>query len=153
MNDVPITLSTSPVVNALVGGVFIGLAASLLLLGNGRIFGISSIVAGAILPESGHQQGDISDRAWRIAIVAGLVCAGLLLLLFIPSTLHVIAEQSFAQYTVAGLLVGFGTQMGGGCTSGHGVCGISRFSLRSVLATITFILAGMLTVALVRQIG
>ena len=141
MIDVPWILSPSPVINALIGGVFIGLAASLLLLCNGRVFGVSGIVAGAVLPDSANQRAEVGDRAWRVASIAGLICAGLLLMIFAPSTLHVIAEHSFARYAIAGLLVGFGTQLGNGCTSGHGVCGISRFSVRSILATVTFILA------------
>lgn len=143
-------VSQTSIIHALIGGILIGLAASLLLLANGRIFGISGILASAVLPT---ESADSDGRAWRIAVIAGLLIAGILLSYLIPSTMMVITTHPLAWYAVAGLLVGYGTQLGGGCTSGHGICGISRFSPRSILATVIFILAGMITVALIRHVG
>ena len=130
----------------LMGGVLIGFSASLLLLLKGRIFGVSGILAGVLVPKAG-------DTAWRVAALGGLVCAGVILLVARPEAMAVSSDGSFWRYVAAGLLVGFGTQLGSGCTSGHGVCGISRLSPRSIVATITFIGTGMLMVALLRAIG
>ena len=130
----------------LMGGVLIGFSASLLLLLKGRIFGVSGILAGVLVPKAG-------DTAWRVAALSGLVCAGVILLVARPEAIAVSSDGSFWRYVAAGLLVGFGTQLGSGCTSGHGVCGISRLSPRSIVATITFIGTGMLMVALLRAIG
>lgn len=130
----------------LAGGVLIGVSTSLLLLLKGRIFGVSGIVGGVLLPKPG-------DTAWRVAALAGLMSAGFLFLVFWPSALNVKAEGNAWRFIAAGLLVGFGTQLGSGCTSGHGVCGISRLSPRSIVATLSFILGGMLTVALVKAFG
>ena len=128
------------------GGAMIGLSASLLLLMNGRIFGVSGILGGALLPSKG-------DSAWRFAAIAGFLAAGFLLLVIYPKALAIKAEGTVWRYVVAGLLVGFGTQLGSGCTSGHGVCGISRLSSRSIAATLTFMTAGAATVALMRLFG
>lgn len=130
----------------LFGGVLIGVSASLLLLLKGRIFGVSGILAGVLIPKVG-------DTAWRVAALAGLVAAGILLLIVRPESLAIVSAGPHGRYIVAGLLVGFGTQLGSGCTSGHGVCGISRLSPRSIAATLTFMVAGMLMVALMRLIG
>lgn len=130
----------------LIGGVMIGLSASFLLLFEGRIFGISGILAGVLEPKAG-------EMSWRVSVLLGLVVAGIVLALFYPSSLAFPAFDGVARYLVAGLLVGFGTQLGSGCTSGHGVCGISRFSLRSIVATITFILTGVFMVAALRAMG
>lgn len=130
----------------LVGGALIGLSASLLLLLKGRVFGVSGILAGALIPKAG-------DTAWRVTALGGLVTAGILLLLLRPESLAVVTDGSPWRYIAAGLLVGFGTQLGSGCTSGHGICGISRLSPRSIAATLTFIAAGMLMVAFMRAIG
>jgi uncharacterized membrane protein YedE/YeeE len=131
--------------SALAGGALIGLAASLLLLGNGRIAGISGIVSGLLV----RQRGDV---AWRALFVAGLVLAGVFAQLVSPEHLGRSAS-SLAATAAAGLLVGVGTRLGNGCTSGHGVCGLSRLSPRSLAATLTFIASGMLLVALVRLLG
>ena len=122
----------------LAGGMIIGLSASMLLLFKGRIFGISGILGGVIKPTKG-------DVWWRLAIIAGLISGGVIIFLLDPSAFpdH---HLSHTRLIIAGLLVGFGTQLGGGCTSGHGVCGISRLSIRSITATLTFIIAGILTV-------
>jgi hypothetical protein len=131
-------------ISALVGGALIGLAAALLLLANGRIAGVSGIVANAIWPPAGE------ERAWRLAFVAGLpLGAGFVSL--ITGGLVVQVETSPAVLVAAGVLVGFGTRLGNGCTSGHGVCGLARGSKRSLAATITFMCAGALTVFVVRH--
>ena len=126
---------------ALTGGILIGISASILLLFKGRVFGISGIVAGIL-----KNQKD--DTLWRWMIILGLVAGGTLVGLLNPEMVPEIPEAPI-KYTLAGLIVGFGTQLGGGCTSGHGVCGISRLSIRSIVATITFIAAGVITVAVV----
>ena len=131
---------------ALTGGVLIGLAVSLMLLLNGRVTGISGIINGLLNPVKG-------DLAWRIYFVVGLIGGGIIYN-FISSThsLTLISDFSWT-LPIAGLLVGFGTVLGSGCTSGHGVCGISRMSVRSLIATITFILAGVITVFIIRHFG
>jgi uncharacterized membrane protein YedE/YeeE len=128
---------------SLAGGALVGLAAALLINFNGRIMGASSIVGGLIPP-----RGDVG---WRLSFVAGLLIAPAAFALaglakapaFNTGTLTLV---------VAGLLVGFGTRMGAGCTSGHGVCGVSRLSLRSITATTVFVLAGMATVFAARHV-
>lgn len=126
------------------GGVLIGLAAALFALLNGRIAGISGIVGGMLLPRAG-------DLGWRVAFVAGMLLApwAYVLVAALPT-----AEVSASTGTlvVAGLLVGVGTRLGAGCTSGHGVCGISRFSPRSIVATLTFMAAGFATVYATRHL-
>lgn len=125
-------------VNALLGGVLIGLAVSLMMLFNGRVTGISGILAGILRPTK-------TDLDWRISFLAGLLLGGFTLLYFRPEAFVQISSAVWGDYVVAGLLVGFGTLLGNGCTSGHGVCGISRFSVRSLFATVTFIVFGMLS--------
>ena len=128
----------------IVGGVLIGLAAAGVLLLIGRIAGISGIVAGLLRPSPG-------EVSWRFAFVLGLLAGGALLLLVYPSALDVRASASLPLVSLAGLAVGFGTRLGSGCTSGHGVCGIGRFSTRSTLATLTFMVTGALTVYFVHS--
>ncbi len=130
----------------LLGGVLIGISTSLLLLLKGRIFGVSGILAGVLIPKKG-------DTAWRSGVLVGLLIAGAILTFVYPSTLEMPAEGGVLRYVLAGLLVGFGTQLGSGCTSGHGVCGISRLSPRSILATGTFMVSGMAMVAVLRALG
>jgi len=132
--------SFTPLSSAL-GGALIGLAASLMLFGLGRIAGISGIFGGLLLPKLG-------DIAWRLAFVLGLVLGGALMFQIAPDMFQVRIDRSLLTVAVAGLLVGFGTRMGNGCTSGHGVCGISRGSPRSLVATVTFMATGALTVFL-----
>ncbi len=127
----------------LLGGVLIGLAASLLLLWSGRIAGISGILGGVLRPTQG-------ELAWRVTFIAGLLAGGVLLTIIHPDALAQRAPRSVVLVALAGLLVGFGTRLGNGCTSGHGVCGMSRFSRRSILATATFIATGATTVYLVQ---
>ena len=129
---------------SLAGGLFIGLAASLFVLLNGRIAGISGILGGLLLPRQG-------DLGWRVAFVAGLLLApwAYLLVTALPPV-EVAAGQG--TLVLAGLLVGVGTRLGAGCTSGHGVCGISRLSPRSIVATLTFMAAGFITVYVTRHL-
>lgn len=127
-------------IRALQGGALIGLSASLLLGLNGRVMGISGIVGGLLSPSAG-------DVAWRALFIAGLVGGGLVALALMPGAFSA-GSASLGLVLLAGLLVGVGTRIGNGCTSGHGVCGISRFSPRSVAATLTFIGTGALTVLL-----
>ena len=132
----------------LFGGAMIGLAAGLLLLFNGRIAGISGIYGGMLLPMRGN-------GAWRALFVAGLLAGGLVLRLVHPAALPGAGGDipaSSGVLVVAGLLVGFGTQLGSGCTSGHGVCGMSRLSPRSFAATGVFMSMGILTVLLAGHI-
>lgn len=127
------------------GGMLIGVAAVLLLALNGRIVGISGILSGAITTR------DRFERSWRLLFLVGLIMAPAFYRLFVgPLTVRI--EAGLPILMAAGLLVGFGTRLGSGCTSGHGVCGIARLSPRSILATITFIVCGMLTVYLRKQI-
>lgn len=130
----------------LIGGMLIGLAASLLLLLRGKIFGISGILASVLLPKP-------DGIAWRVAVILGLITAGIFVQLFLPSLLASTTTGSPMRYVVAGLLVGFGTQLGSGCTSGHGICGVSRMSPRSITATTIFIIVGMIVVAMIRAVG
>ena len=125
--------------SAFAGGLLIGLAAALLILLEGRIAGISGIVGGLLQP---LREGDV---AWRAAFALGLVAAPLLYqaLAELPQSR---IDTGWATLVVAGVLVGFGSRLGSGCTSGHGVCGLSRHSLRSLVATIVFMTAGFATV-------
>lgn len=122
---------------AALGGVLIGAASALLLLVHGRIAGISGIV-GSLL------QRETTDRAWRYAFVAGLFVAGLLVAVIHPASIGTTPRSPLA-IVLAGLLVGFGTRLGSGCTSGHGVCGLSRLSMRSLVAVATFMTTGAIT--------
>jgi uncharacterized membrane protein YedE/YeeE len=126
-------------VSASLGGALIGAASALLLVLNGRIAGISGIVGGLLGPQP-H-----GERAWRLAFLGGLLAGGLVLGVALPSALAA-SPASLPVVIAAGLLVGLGTRIGSGCTSGHGICGISRLSARSLVATLTFMGTGMLTV-------
>lgn len=131
---------------AILGGLLIGTAAALFLLASGRIAGISGMVARA----SGIAQGGI-DRASALAFVLGLPI-GALLVQALTAPPDIIVTSSVPLLVIAGLLVGFGTRMGNGCTSGHGVCGMSRLSPRSLAATASFMFAGFATVAAARMV-
>ena len=125
--------------DALLGGMLLGISASVLLLFNGRIAGISGIVSGVLKPSEG-------EFSWRLLFVVGMVTSGLLAPLLgfaLPETLPV---SSFFWVAVAGLLVGIGTKVGNGCTSGHGICGMGRLSKRSIVATCVFMAVAIATV-------
>jgi uncharacterized membrane protein YedE/YeeE len=128
---------------SLLGGVLIGIAAAVLVFFNGRIAGISGIVAGILHPR-------YPDTGWRMAFVAGLVAAPIVYLV-IGRAPMIDIDASYPLLVGAGLLVGIGTRYGAGCTSGHGVCGISRLSPRSMIATVVFIGFGMVTVFVMRH--
>ena len=130
--------------SALAGGVLIGMSAAMLVLLNGRVAGISGIVGGLLKPRSG-------DIAWRVAFLSGLVAAPLCLAL-VRSMPEPRIDAGFGELALAGLLVGIGTRYGSGCTSGHGVCGVSRLSPRSLVATACFITAGIATVFVARHV-
>jgi uncharacterized membrane protein YedE/YeeE len=132
---------------SLLGGAAIGASAVLLMASLGRIAGISGIAGGLL---TGAPRG---DRGWRLAFVAGLLAAPLLALLLLRGETGIgAAAVSWPWMAAAGLLVGFGTRLGGGCTSGHGVCGIARLSPRSLLATAVFMASGIATVFVVRHV-
>jgi uncharacterized membrane protein YedE/YeeE len=128
----------------LAGGLLIGLSVVLLLLTLGRIAGISGIAAGAMT-----QRG--IERYWRLAFLIGAVLSAVLYMVFVGD-LQVQTQMSSAWLVVAGLLVGFGTRLGSGCTSGHGVAGLSRLSPRSIVATLTFMGAAVLTTTIIRHL-
>jgi uncharacterized protein len=139
------TTEFTPIASTL-GGMLIGLSAVGLLLFNGKIAGISGVVGSLLEPP------DQGDRGWRVAFLAGLLSAGFVGALVVPAAFVFEISRSTAAIVVAGLLVGLGTRIGNGCTSGHGVCGIGRLSRRSIAATLTFIATGALTVLVVSRI-
>ncbi len=132
-------------ISGFAGGLLIGLAVALMLLLNGRVAGISGIVGGLLTLR-------LRDTAWRAAFVAGLVLGALAYLSTADQTTPVRVLASLPAILVGGLLVGFGTRLGSGCTSGHGLCGMARLSRRSVVATATFFGVAMLTVFLTRHV-
>lgn len=127
-----------------IGGILIGIAASLMLFWNGRVTGVSGIVSGALRPVPG-------DWSWRLSFIGGLLAGGIVLRHLLPDPFVDFSDRGLTATLFAGLLVGFGTVMGSGCTSGHGICGISRLSLRSVVATIVFMAFGGLSATLFRS--
>jgi uncharacterized membrane protein YedE/YeeE len=130
---------------SLLGGILIGLSASAMLLLDGKIAGVSGIVAGVLRPVRG-------DTLWRICFLGGLLAGGLLLRILLPGAFDFGIIRPLPLLATAGLLVGFGTRLGSGCTSGHGVCGVSRLSPRSLAATATFIFTGALTVYVINHL-
>lgn len=134
------------VARGLAGGALVGASASLLLALNGRVAGISGIVGGLLAPARG-------EVLWRALFVAGLMAGGLGVFLLAPSTFDASGAPALGLVALAGALVGAGTRLGNGCTSGHGVCGISRLAPRSIAATLTFMATGALTVLAVRVLG
>ena len=132
-------------ISGLIGGALIGVAATLLWWVNGRVAGISSLLTGLVSPVRG-------DVSWRLAFLGAMLAVGLVALALEPAALGP-AQTGSAGLAVGGLLVGFGTRLGNGCTSGHGVCGVSRGSLRSIAATATFVAVAIATVALSRLAG
>ena len=131
------------IVNATIGGAMIGLAASMLLLFQGRVAGISGIVGGLV-----QRRGQ--DTQWQVVFIAGLLTGGAVLLLLAPSTIVEPSTRTVGAVAIAGLLVGIGVRMGRGCTSGHGVCGLSRLSKRSLVATLSFMATGFATATIIQ---
>jgi uncharacterized protein len=132
-------------VSGLFGGLLIGLAVTLMMLLNGRIAGISGIVGGLVTPKDG-------DTGWRVAFVMGLLLGALAYIVAVGGPAPVDVLASPPTILVGGLLVGFGTRLGSGCTSGPGLCGLARFSRRSIVATAVFFGVAMLTVFLTHQV-
>jgi uncharacterized membrane protein YedE/YeeE len=129
------------ILSALAGGAILGVSASLLLLFSGRVAGISGIVGRILTRPEG-------DTGWRLTFLAGLLVGGAILAAFLPSSLHAPTGRSLPLIVFAGLMVGFGTRLGNGCTSGHGICGLTRFSGRSAVATLSFMFTGFLTASM-----
>ena len=140
-------LANAMPVQGLVGGVMIGLAAAIMLLGLGRIAGVSGLAARAT-----GLSADGAPRPVALAFIVGLP-AGAALVALLSGPVVVRFEQGLAVLVIGGLLVGFGTRLGSGCTSGHGVCGMSRLSARSLVATAVFMVAGFVTVAAMNAVG
>ena len=130
---------------ALAGGVLIGLSATLLLWLNGRVAGVSGILNGVLFPKGG-------DIAWRAMFLAGLIVAAGLYMALVPGAPQPRVDFPRVGLVVAGLLVGFGTRMGNGCTSGHGVCGLGRLSMRSLAAVLTFMATAIAATFVVRHL-
>ncbi|MCA1323698.1 YeeE/YedE family protein [Herbaspirillum sp. alder98] len=130
--------------SSLAGGMLIGLAVAILILFNGRVAGISGIVGGLLAPGRG-------DTGWRVLFVLGLLLAPLLTAAFTVLP-EIRIDAGYPLLIAAGLLVGIGARLGSGCTSGHGVCGLSRLSLRSLAATLTFMTAGFVTAYVLRHL-
>jgi uncharacterized membrane protein YedE/YeeE len=138
-------MAASSFVESLLGGALIGIAASLLLWLNGRVVGVSGLLGGVLAPVRG-------DALWRVFALLGLVLAGAIGSVVAPQQIgH--SPRSLSVLVLAGLCVGIGTRLSNGCTSGHGVCGLSRLSLRSLIAVATFMATGVLTVVAMRAAG
>jgi len=129
---------------SLLGGILIGISVAALYFFNGRILGISNITAELLSRKS-------TDKAWRLLFIAGLISGGLILVLLQPDSVGE-SPASLGILILAGLLVGYGSSLGRGCTSGHGICGISRLSTRSIVATLTFMSTGIATVYIVNHL-
>jgi uncharacterized protein len=132
-------------ISAFIGGLLVGLSATAMLLFNGKVAGISGIFAGVLRPVK-------ADSLWRTCFIGGLVVGGLILRGLLPNAFDFGTLRSLGALTVAGLLVGFGTRLGNGCTSGHGVCGVARLSIRSIAATTTFMATGAAVVYVVNHL-
>ena len=139
-------MGISEAVYPIIGGVLIGVGASALMFFSGRIAGVSGIFSGLLNIKPG-------DLAWRLAFVLGMVVGGAAIHTFRPDLFGVGIDRSLGAVVVAGLLVGFGTRLGSGCTSGHGVCGVARLGPRSLVATATFITSGAVVVYLVNHVA
>lgn len=137
---------TTEITNALLGGMLIGLAGALLFWSNGKVMGLSGIIRGIFEPSQ-------LQKPWRISFILGTLTGGALIAPIGFSVLSASIDRPLPLVALGGILVGLGTTIGSGCTSGHGVCGISRFSLRSMAATITFILMGVISVLILKFFG
>ena len=131
---------------AAIGGGMIGLAAALMIILNGRIAGVSGVLGGLILDRQG------AETPWRALFLGGLIAGAAVVMLVRPDLAQAGLQTGWVGMVAAGLIVGFGTRMGSGCTSGHGVCGIGRLSQRSIVATCTFMAAGFVTVFVLRHL-
>lgn len=131
-------------ISAFIGGLIIGTSAVLFILLNGRIAGISGIIGGLLKPIK-------HDVLWRVVFIVGMLMASFIYSLFAPLP-NIQVDADYPLLVLAGLLVGFGTRYGSGCTSGHGICGISRLSPRSIIATCSFMASGIITVFLMRHV-
>jgi uncharacterized protein len=140
-----VIINLNEIINALLGGLLIGLAVSLMLLFNGRVTGISGIIFAMI-------DQNFKNNKWRYFFLLGLLLGGLIIKIFSPERLVNTLSTSLTQLILAGFLVGFGTVLGSGCTSGHGICGVSRLSYRSITATLTFMIFGIISVYIVKNI-
>lgn len=140
------SLDAASIGQALLGGILIGLSATIMLLFYGRVAGITGIMVGATFDRVS------GDWSWRVLFLAGLLLGGLLFAQIVPEAFGSGGSGRVAVLVVAGVLVGFGTRLGNGCTSGHGVCGVSRLAPRSLVATALFMMAGMATVLVVKRL-
>ena len=131
--------------SATAGGALIGVSVTLLLLFNGRIGGISGIMNGALFAPKG-------DRSWRLIFLCGLILGAVIFRLWLPDFNSPRLNYPLWLLGLGGFLIGFGTRMSGGCTSGHGICGLATLSIRSLIATLTFMAAGMMTVYIIRHV-
>ena len=131
--------------SALLGGALIGLASALVLLAHGKVAGVSGMFGGVLRPGT-------SDRSFRLSFILGLLGGGAIMSFLYPEAFRSVFTPTLPLALIAGLIVGFGTQLGNGCTSGHGVCGTSRLSPRSIVATVTFMATGFATVYLSRHL-
>ena len=127
------------------GGLLIGIAAAILILFNGRIAGVSGILGQAL------NGGIVRDNLWRIAFVMGIIAAPAIWQIWVGE-IEIAIQTNALWLMVAGLLVGVGTSYGSGCTSGHGICGLSRLSMRSLIATLSFMASGMVTIYIMRHV-
>ena len=132
-------------ISAIIGGILIGIAAVILLLFNGKILGVSGIVSRAIFKP-------VLQSIWSWAFLLGLILGAAVYRFIFPEQLIIVIEASLPVLILAGLLVGFGTRLGSGCTCGHGICGIARFSKRSIVATGSFMFFGMMIVYLMKNV-
>jgi len=142
--DIVVNLETWT--RAAIGGGMIGLAAALMIVFNGRIAGVSGVLGGLILDRQG------AEAPWRVLFLGGLIAGAAVVILARPDLAQAGLQTGWVGMVAAGLIVGFGTRMGSGCTSGHGVCGIGRLSQRSIVATCTFMAAGFVTVFVLRHL-
>jgi len=133
-------------ITAAIGGILVGLSAALMYAFNGKIAGVSGILGGLI---GDKEQG---DRLWRVLFAVGMLLGGAIVLALVPVRVNVQFDASVFTMAIAGFLVGFGTRLGNGCTSGHGVCGLARFSFRSFVAVLVFMGCGGITVFLVKHV-
>jgi uncharacterized membrane protein YedE/YeeE len=130
---------------SLLGGMILGIAAALYVLLHGRILGISGIISGLLIPKAG-------DSNWRLVLILGILSAPFWAALFFDLHANTVIDADWLAIIIAGLLVGFGAQYGSGCTSGHGICGLSRLSPRSLVATLSFMFAGFVIVFIIRHV-